>query len=222
MSWGKGLGCDFVMKSCKEWITIKSSRGASIHPFCNKVKRDPLQTECTDDRTSVALCNLVAHETKLPQLYQNFDYIKYVEPGTEEYYGGSVALADYCPYIQEFTWRSKNVIVRGSHCQYAENNPSKSKSLQTLSVVCKGFTQNDVRFVEFSEPDKNFALEKYGENSRCFEHTNQMWEERSCRQMRQWQHWGSGCYGYECQNGRLHILVCIIITFLQILFMFNN
>lgn len=26
MSWGKGLGCDFVMKSCKEWITIKSSR----------------------------------------------------------------------------------------------------------------------------------------------------------------------------------------------------
>jgi leishmanolysin-like peptidase len=154
--------------------------------------------------------------------FQNFDYIKYVEPGTEEYYGGSVALADYCPYIQEFTWRSKNVIVRGSHCQYAENNPSKSKSLQTLSVVCKGFTQNDVRFVEFSEPDKNFALEKYGENSRCFEHTNQMWEERSCRQMRQWQHWGSGCYGYECQNGRLHILVCIIITFLQILFIFNN
>ncbi|KAJ3639882.1 hypothetical protein Zmor_003253 [Zophobas morio] len=180
MSWGKNLGCDFVTKSCKEWITIKSSRGASIHPFCNKVKRDPLQTECTDDRTSVALCNLVAHETKLPQIYQNFDSIKYVDPGKEEYYGGSVTLADYCPYIQEFTWRSKNVIVRGSHCQYPENNP---------------------------KPDKNFALEKYGENSRCFEHTNQMWEERSCRQMRQWQHWGSGCYGYRCQNGRLHILV---------------
>ncbi|RZC41773.1 leishmanolysin-like peptidase, partial [Asbolus verrucosus] len=180
MSWGKGLGCDFVMKSCKEWISIKSSRGFSIHPFCNKVKRDPLQTECTDDRTSVALCNLVAHDSKLPKLYQNFDDIKYVDPGTEEYYGGSVALADYCPYIQEFTWRSKNVIVRGSHCQYVENNPKS---------------------------DKNFALEKYGEDSRCFEHTNQMWEERSCRQMRQWQHWGSGCYGYRCHNGRLHILV---------------
>lgn len=24
MSWGKGLGCDFVMKSCKEWISSKS------------------------------------------------------------------------------------------------------------------------------------------------------------------------------------------------------
>lgn len=48
-----------------------------------------------------------------------------MESGKEEIYGGSVTLADYCPYIQEFTWKSKNVIVRGSHCQYADNNPSK-------------------------------------------------------------------------------------------------
>lgn len=26
MSWGKGLGCDFVMKSCKEWISVKSAK----------------------------------------------------------------------------------------------------------------------------------------------------------------------------------------------------
>lgn len=26
MSWGKGLGCDFCMKSCKEWITINAAR----------------------------------------------------------------------------------------------------------------------------------------------------------------------------------------------------
>lgn len=180
MSWGKGLGCEFVMKSCKEWIYTKAEKGLSIHPFCNKVKRDPLQTECTEDRTSVALCNLVKHDELLPKLYQNFESIQYVASGMEGYYGGSVSLADYCPYIQEFTWRSKNVIVRGSHCQYADNNP---------------------------KPDKNFALEKYGKHSRCFDHTNQMWEERSCGQMRQWQHWGSGCYRYRCENGRLHILV---------------
>lgn len=56
-------------------------------------------------------------------LKQNFDSIPHVKPGREAYYGGSVSLADYCPYIQEFTWRSKNVVIRGSHCQYAENNP---------------------------------------------------------------------------------------------------
>ncbi|XP_017782298.1 PREDICTED: leishmanolysin-like peptidase [Nicrophorus vespilloides] len=180
LTWGRNLGCDFVMKSCKEWITTKSARGRSIHPFCNKVKRNPLQTECTDDRTSVALCNLDKHSEFLPQLYQNFDKIDYVEPGTEGFYGGSVSLADYCPYIQEFNWRSNGTIVRGSHCQFSENNP---------------------------HPDKNFAFEKYGKHSRCFEHSNKMWEERSCREMKQWQHFGSGCYSYKCENGRLHIKV---------------
>ena len=34
-----------------------------------------------------------------------------------------------------------------------------------------------------------------------------MWEERSCDQVRQWQHWGSGCYNFNCQDGRLEILV---------------
>ncbi|KAI4458967.1 leishmanolysin-like peptidase [Holotrichia oblita] len=180
MSWGKGLGCNFVMRSCRDWITAKMAKGLSIHPFCNKIKRDPLQTECTDDRSSVALCNLIKYDRPLSKLYQNFDSLNHIEPNTEGYYGGSVSLADYCPYIQEFTWRSNNVVVRGSHCQFTENNP---------------------------KPDKNFALEKYGKHSKCFDHTNQMWEERSCRQMRQWQHWGSGCYVYKCENGRLHIVV---------------
>ena len=45
------------------------------------------------------------------------------------HYGGSVALADYCPYIQEFTWRSNNVVVRGSHCAYTENQPSECRNI---------------------------------------------------------------------------------------------
>ncbi|XP_039281797.1 leishmanolysin-like peptidase isoform X2 [Nilaparvata lugens] len=180
LAWGRNLGCDFVTKSCKTWMDEHRARGKSIHPFCDKVKRDPLETECTDDRSSVALCNLVEHTHSLPPMYQNFDKIPHVTAGEESRFGGSVSLADYCPYIQEFTWRSKNVVVRGSHCQYPENNPHQ---------------------------DKNFALEKYGPDSRCFDHTDQMWEERSCRQVRQWQHWGSGCYQFNCAAGRLHIMV---------------
>jgi len=42
-----------------------------------------------------------------------------------------------------------------------------------------------------------------------------MWEEQTCKQVRQWQHWGSGCYEYSCQNGRLHIVVSI--SLLQLL-----
>ena len=55
--------------------------------------------------------------------------------------------------------------------------------------------------------DRNFALENYGPKSKCFDHNDKMWEEMNCEQVRQWQHWGSGCYKYHCEKGRLHIEV---------------
>lgn len=45
----------------------------------------------------------------------------------------------------------------------------------------------------------------------CFDHSQDMWEERSCHQTREWQHWGSGCYEYKCEHGRLHIMVRITL-----------
>lgn len=84
-----------------------------------------METECSEDRNSVALCNLVQHGYSLPELYQNFDYIPHVSRAEIPFYGGSVALADFCPYIQEFTWRSDNIAIRGSNCLYEENNPRK-------------------------------------------------------------------------------------------------
>ena len=37
LKWGKGLGCDFAMKSCKEWMDTRTRQKKSIHPYCNKV-----------------------------------------------------------------------------------------------------------------------------------------------------------------------------------------
>lgn len=156
LEWGKNLGCDFAMKSCKDWIEIKRSRGESIHPFCDKVKKDPLQTECTDNKDSVALCNLRQYDQELEGNFQNFDYIPHVNNESISYYGGSVALADYCPYIQEFTWKLNEEVVRGSKCSFEENNPSQ---------------------------EKNFALEKYGPDSKCMNHNEEMWEERNCHEV---------------------------------------
>lgn len=137
---------------------------------CKKlvVKKDPLETECTDSRDAVALCNLMEYPKDLPAQFQNFETIPGLKnPKDAARFGGSVNLADYCPYIQEFTWKSNDIVVRGSQCQFVENNPS---------------------------PEKNFALEEYGPTSKCINHNSQMWEERTCHQVRQWQHWGSGCY----------------------------
>ncbi|XP_054162566.1 leishmanolysin-like peptidase isoform X2 [Oppia nitens] len=168
LEWGKNLGCDFAQKSCKHWIDFRRSRGDSIHPFCDKVKRDPLETECTDNRDAVALCNLMEYSSDLLPKFQNFDYIpSVINRDDTSRYGGSVNLADFCPYIQEFTWKLNDVVVRGSKCLYQENNPI---------------------------PDKNFALEYYGSNSKCFNHNHQMWEERNCHQ-------------YKCDDGLLHVLI---------------
>ena len=68
--WGRNLSCAFALNSCLEWMETRQSQGLSIHPYCNKVKRDPLETECTDDRSSVALCNLVQHNNLLPSYFQ--------------------------------------------------------------------------------------------------------------------------------------------------------
>ena len=145
------------------------------------MKRDPLETECTESREAVALCNLMEYPKDLPPEFQNFDAIPGVKSSKEAARsGGSVNLADYCPYIQEFTWKANDVVVRGSQCQFPENNPS---------------------------PEKNFALESYSSSSKCLNHNQDMWEERTCTQVRQWQHWGSGCYQYSCHDGQLHIQV---------------
>ena len=33
----QGLGCDFALKSCKDWMESRARKGLSIHPYCNKV-----------------------------------------------------------------------------------------------------------------------------------------------------------------------------------------
>lgn len=180
LHWGKGLGCEFAMTSCKQWLGSQNLRRRNPAPFCERVKGDPLRTECSPHRTAVVLCNLVRHDTILPRQYQHFDKLPNIPPGEEAHYGGSVSLADYCPYLQEFTWKHKNVLIRGSRCSYEENTPKS---------------------------EVNFALENYGAHSKCFDHSDRVWEQKSCRQIREWQHWGSGCYKYKCESGRIHIIV---------------
>ncbi|XP_061381728.1 leishmanolysin-like peptidase isoform X1 [Danaus plexippus] len=180
LDWGRDLGCNFAMTSCKQWLNSQRFRRKNPAPFCERVKGDPLRTECSPRRNAVVLCNLVKHENILPRQYQHFDTLPNIKPGDEAKYGGSVSLADYCPYLQEFSWKHKSVLVRGSRCSYEENTPNM---------------------------EVNFALENYGPHSKCFDHSDKVWEQKSCRQIREWQHWGSGCYKYKCENGRIHVVV---------------
>ena len=54
----------------------------------------------------------------------------------------------------------------------------------TINVLAwEKFFIDILTFFLISGQDRNFALERYGTNSRCFDHTEQMWEERSCEQV---------------------------------------
>lgn len=57
--------------------------------------------------------------------------------------GGSVLLADFCPFMQQVSW-SMNGEVRDSKCTIDENQPS--------------------------DKAKNYILEEYGTQSKCFLH----------------------------------------------------
>lgn len=181
LEWGKDLGCDFAKKSCKSWIDDRRAGGLSIKPFCDRMKSDVLQIACTDDRASKAVCNMRKFKDPLPVMYRNFHSLDGLAGNDDQlaHFGGSVDLADYCPFIQEFSWQAQNVTTRGSRCDFGINT---------------------------IESEKNAALEHFGLDSRCFEHGHK-WEQRTCQFKRHWHHYGAGCYKFTCDNNHINVLV---------------
>lgn len=41
-----------------------------MHPYCTRIKKGNLFTQCTEDRDAVALCNLVEYAAPLPEHFQ--------------------------------------------------------------------------------------------------------------------------------------------------------
>jgi leishmanolysin-like peptidase len=102
------------------------------------------------------------------QYFSSIPGVPYSETGR---FGGSVALADYCPYLQEFVWKQDSDFIRGSRCALVQN---------TL------------------EPSQNYLLEKYSPRSKCFNHASG-WALRQCNNIFT-PHSGSGCYEYSCSS----------------------
>jgi len=181
LSWGKDAGCEFATKSCMELIQSQNSPRL----FCNTLMQNGVRTSCTHDMLAVGSCNMVQYSDPLPDIYQNFYSVDGVDEKDVSRLGGSVTLADFCPFVQEFTWKGGaqesegDKEGRGTRCDDSDNNPDN---------------------------DDNYALEHYGSQSRCFQQT-EPWEERSCTMVKQWSRYGSGCYRYSCEDGLVKIIV---------------
>lgn len=61
---------------------------------------------------------------------QYFDNLNGVPAEELPYYGGSVEIADYCPFSQEFSWHLSGEFQRSSDCRIIENQPGQYSGLQ--------------------------------------------------------------------------------------------
>ncbi|KAM4697940.1 leishmanolysin-like peptidase [Rhinophrynus dorsalis] len=179
LDWGRGKGCDFVMKSCKSWIDGQRRKKQNMRPFCDTLRSSPLRLTCRQDQKAVAICNLQRFPKPLPQEYQYFDSIPGVVTEELAHYGGAVEIADYCPFAQEFRWHLSGEFQRSSDCRSAENQPSSSK---------------------------NYGAESYGPASACLEQRSAFVMEQ-CAKRVSYPDWGSGCYQVSCSPDGLLVWV---------------
>ncbi|KAM4863808.1 leishmanolysin-like peptidase isoform X2 [Urocitellus parryii] len=158
LDWGRGMGCDFVRKSCKFWIDQQRQK---------------------QDQRAVAVCNLQKFPKPLPPEYQYFDELSGIPTEDLPYYGGSVEIADYCPFSQEFSWHLSGEYQRSSDCRILENQP---------------------------EIFKNYGAEKYGPHSVCLIQKSAFVMEK-CERKLSYPDWGSGCYQISCSLQGLTVWV---------------
>ncbi|XP_077584144.1 leishmanolysin-like peptidase isoform X2 [Stigmatopora nigra] len=166
LNWGRGLGCDFVMKSCKFWMDKQRQRQHTLTPYCGTVRASPLQLMCRQDHLAVAVCNLQKYPLELPLEYQYFEQIPDVTPDQLSFFGGAVEIADFCPFSQDFSWHVSGEYQRNSNCRVSANQPDWWR---------------------------NYAAEYYGPNSICVYQKSAFVMEQ-CTKKVTYPDWGSGCY----------------------------
>ncbi|XP_018646415.1 leishmanolysin-2 (M08 family) [Schistosoma mansoni] len=92
--WGKGLGCDFVLKSCYEYIKMRRSRRQDIQPYCDI----PSEQKCASYENGIGTCALYKHKNQLNEVNQYMDDSFTFTDTQKEKYGG-YSFFDYCPVL---------------------------------------------------------------------------------------------------------------------------
>ena len=93
-----------------------------LNAYCNILRSNLLQLTCRQDQRAVAVYNLQKFLKPLAQEYQCFDELTEV-PADLPYYGGSVEIADYCPFSKEFSFYLSGEYQCRSDCRVLENQP---------------------------------------------------------------------------------------------------
>ncbi|CAH8856891.1 unnamed protein product [Trichobilharzia szidati] len=92
---GKNWGCDFVLKSCYEYMQMKTAANKPLTPYCNKASGNDIKCLVYDE--VYGYCDLKRLKDKVPPEYQYFTRLDGVADSDVAFYGGSSTLSDRCP-----------------------------------------------------------------------------------------------------------------------------
>lgn len=133
-TWGRGLGCEFVKKSCLSWM--KSNPGDPF-PFCTVFEH----TRCASDRVAKIRCNLVT-DMPVPHMFDyntgNSSVNIYTDKRGRSMIGyGGVVYADFCPYYM--VYEPEDVHNADTRCTYMGNMNYNNYSLEVFSPNARCF-----------------------------------------------------------------------------------
>ncbi|KRZ09895.1 Leishmanolysin-like peptidase [Trichinella zimbabwensis] len=193
LEYGKGAGCIFAQKSCKEYVDSVKDEPFAAYPYCNwedfltrRRMGSSQLIRCNKERTKYMFCNFVVNKT-ISEKYKYFGDKKTILDTGEVVSGvhvsGGEELFNHCPVWQELHWRWGLNHFDDSICQHSVGD---------------------------TDPDLNFAAESRGPNAICIEQKTSFAILRSLgisifsvttsvHDTR----FGAGCYEYKCYKGRL-------------------
>ncbi|KAK6048960.1 hypothetical protein COOONC_13535 [Cooperia oncophora] len=155
MTWGKGLGCDFVKKSCLTWMRSPSGP----YPFC--VQEGDMT--CNANRKSKVYCNFVKDMTMPPMYDYSVPGLYKDRRGKNTRGGGNEMTADFCPYYRVFGEIS--VEPSDTRCTYPGNMHYNNYSLEIFSRTARCFALQDKIKVR-----KKILITTYSQYAGCYEH----------------------------------------------------
>ncbi|KAH8848929.1 Leishmanolysin-like peptidase, partial [Schistosoma japonicum] len=122
--WGKNQGCEFLYKSCGEFIKRQKMSGQQTSTWCDKVLSETSDVRCIPHTNAYGYCNLIKHSHYLKPEYTHFNNLANISTMEQKLMGGMDSVADYCPFMSVFT--SINQSPMNSHCEDTDNQKFQS------------------------------------------------------------------------------------------------
>ncbi|CAH8856994.1 unnamed protein product [Trichobilharzia szidati] len=71
ITYGKNLGCNFIMRSCYEYMQIQKAKGESFYPYCDY--HDFYKTLCLKNQNAYGYCDLTTFTDDLDAEFRYFE-----------------------------------------------------------------------------------------------------------------------------------------------------